>query len=149
MKVIFLQNVSGKAKAGDVKDVNPGYARNFLFKKNLAVEATAENLAQLDEQRELQRQREAEELATAKALAEAVKKLEILKFTRPCGDKGKLFGAVTSADIADELGKQGINLDKKQIKLPQNIKSLGKHVAQLRLHPDVKLEMELQVFEES
>ncbi|ADU64836.1 50S ribosomal protein L9 [Desulfurispirillum indicum] len=148
MKVIFLQNVPGQGRAGDVKDVNPGFARNFLFKKSLAIEATDINLAELQERKRQEQEQAAYELAQAQALGKAVQEVGVLKFTRPCGDKGKLFGAVTSADVADELGKLGLVVDKKQIKLPQGIKALGKHSVQMRLHPEVKFDLEIQVFEE-
>ncbi|WP_027389416.1 50S ribosomal protein L9 [Chrysiogenes arsenatis] len=148
MKVIFLQNVKGVADKGMIKEVSDGYARNFLFSKKLAVEANSDNIAAHEEAKRLQAEHEARELADAQSIAAKMQGMGVLNFKRPCGDKGKLFGAVTTADIADEFGKVGIEVDKRKLKLPENIKTLGKHVVQVRLHPEVKFDMEVQVFEE-
>lgn len=148
MEVILLQNVKGVGSRDEVKKVSPGYARNFLFKKGLAIEATKANLQELHERQEREAEDAAMQLADAQQLAERIKATD-LHFTRPCGEKGKLFGAVTTADLSEEFARMGIPVDKRCFKIPQNIKSLGKHDVQVRLHPEVRFEVQIQVFEEN
>ena len=125
MKVIFLEDVKGKGKKGELKDVSDGYARNFLLPKKLAKEATADNLNTF----KLQEKAKAAQIAREKAEAqENAKKLENMqvKVIAKAGSNGRLFGAVTNKEISDALAKQhGMNIEKNKIVLSEPIKSYG------------------------
>ncbi|GGI95171.1 50S ribosomal protein L9 [Alicyclobacillus cellulosilyticus] len=140
MKVILLADVKGQGKAGEIKEVSEGYARNYLFPRKLAVEATPGQLQQLKAQQEAKARREAQELAHAKALAE---KLSQIKVSIPAhaGEGGRLFGAVTSKHISEALARMGIQVDKRKIHLEEPIKALGGYHVQVRLHPEVTADL--------
>ena len=125
MKVIFLEDVKGKGKKGELKDVSDGYARNFLLPKKLAKEATTDNLNTF----KLQEKAKAAQIAREKAEAqENAKKLESMqvKVVAKTGANGRLFGAVTNKEISDALAKQhGMNIEKNKIVLSEPIKSYG------------------------
>ena len=125
MKVIFLADVKGKGKKGELKDVSDGYARNFLLPKKLAKEATTDNLNTFN----LQEKAKAAQIAREKAEAqENAKKLESMqvKVTAKAGSNGRLFGAVTNKEISDALAKQhGMTIEKNKIVLSEPIKSYG------------------------
>jgi large subunit ribosomal protein L9 len=136
MKVILLQDVKGQGKKGDIKNVSEGYARNYLFPRNLAQEATEANLKQLQAEKEAQARKEAEELQAARALAEKMSDLKVTVHTQ-AGEGGRLFGAITTKHIGDALAKLGYDIDKRKIQLPDPIKSLGGHKVHVKLHPEV------------
>ncbi len=125
MKVIFLEDVKGKGKKGELKDVSDGYARNFLLPKKLAKEATADNLNTF----KLQEKARAAQIAREKAEAnENVKKLDslVVKVSAKAGTNGRLFGAVTNKEISEALAKQhGMNIEKNKIVLAEPIKTYG------------------------
>ncbi|MCD8915329.1 MULTISPECIES: 50S ribosomal protein L9 [Staphylococcus] len=125
MKVIFTQDVKGKGKKGEVKDVPVGYANNFLFKKNVAVEATPGNLKQLEQQNKRAEQEREQEIEDAKALAKRLEEIEV-EVTAKSGEGGKLFGSVSTKQIAQALQKQhDIKIDKRKMELPNGIHALG------------------------
>lgn len=125
MKVIFTKDVKGKGKKGEVKDVAIGYANNYLLKNNLAVEATPGNLKQLEAQKEKQKEKAKQELEEAKKLKETVENLTV-ELSAKSGDSGRLFGSITSKQIAEELKKtHQIKVDKRKIELDDPIRSLG------------------------
>ena len=148
MQVILLSDVKGLGKAGQVVKASDGYARNMLFPKKLAMEATEGNIKALERKRaELEAKR-----AMDKAVAEDVKKkveaAGTLVIKRKAGDGGKLFGAVTSQDIADEFKKLYlIELDKKKIELANPIKTLGETSATLKLFQGVSATLKILVEE--
>jgi large subunit ribosomal protein L9 len=144
VKVIFLQDVKGQGKKGEVKEVSEGYARNFLFPRKLAVEATAAQLQQLKAQQEAQKRREAQELAAAKALAERLKNERVVVKAHT-GEGGKLFGAITSKHVGDALAAKGYDIDRRKIQLHEPIKSLGAHPVQVKLHPEVAVQITVHV----
>lgn len=148
MKVILQQDVKGKGKKGEVVNVAEGYARNFLFPRNLAVEATASNLQQLKQQQDkIDKQRE-QELKEAKNL---IKKLEDLtvKVQAKCGEGGRLFGSVTAKEIADKLAKDHkLKVDKRKIELGEPIKSLGVYNLPVKIHPKAQGTLKVQVTEQ-
>ncbi|WP_067840437.1 50S ribosomal protein L9 [Amphibacillus sediminis] len=147
MKVIFQQDVKGKGKKGEVKNVSEGYARNYLLKNNLAVEATPGNLKALEAQKNKQQRQEQEIVEEAKQLKERLAKLEVTLKTK-AGDAGRLFGSITSKQIADELAKRhNIKIDKRKIELDQPIRSLGYTHVPVKLHPDVIGEIKVHVTE--
>jgi large subunit ribosomal protein L9 len=136
MKVIFLADVKGQGKKGEVKNVSEGYARNYLFPRKLAEEATEANLQKLRAEQEAQARRAAEELRVAQELAAKLSDLKVTVRTQ-AGEGGRLFGAVTTKHIAEALTKLGYNIDKRKIQLDDPIKSLGGHKVQVKLHPEV------------
>ncbi|WP_105980264.1 50S ribosomal protein L9 [Staphylococcus simulans] len=125
MKVIFTQDVKGKGKKGEVKDVPVGYAQNFLLKKNVAVEATPGNLKQLELKNKRAEEEREQEIEDAKALAKRLEDIEV-EVTAKSGEGGKLFGSVSTKQIAQALQKQhDIKIDKRKMDLPNGIHALG------------------------
>lgn len=147
MKVIFLKDVKGTAKKGEVKEVSDGYARNFLFPKGIAQEASAVNINELKHQekaKEINAQREEE---AARELGETIKDAKITIFTK-AGEGGRLFGAITSKDIADQLKKKsGLEVDKRKVLLGEPIKTLGSTEVEIKLHPKVSVKVMVEVKE--
>lgn len=136
MKVILLEDVKGQGKKGEVKNVSEGYARNFLFPRKFAIEATAANLQQLKDQQDAIARKEAQELAEAKHLSERLEQQKVTIYAH-AGEGGRLFGAITSKHIGDALQKLGYEVDRRKIQLPDPIKGLGGHRVLVKLHPDV------------
>lgn len=133
MKVLLLQDVKSVGRAGEVKDVSDGYFRNFLAPKSLATPATEGALKKLAAEKESQAKRDARLLAENRKLADRIRETQVVLRVR-VGDQHRLFGAVTSADIATELGKKlGIELDKRNIELEEPIKHLGTYEVAVRL----------------
>ena len=136
MKVILKKMVKNVGRAGDVVVVSDGYAKNCLFKQNLAIPANAENLNVNTLQKKAEERAKAEAKAEAIRLAEIFKNLTItLKAT--IGKNGTLFGSVTNKEIADGLAKAGYEVDKKKIVLDQPIKALGTYKVNCKLYPEV------------
>lgn len=137
MKVIFIQDVKGQGKKGEEKNIADGYARNFLLPRGLAVEATAANLNNLKGQKESEAYRKEQDI---KAANETKAKLEAItvKITAKAGEGGRLFGSVTTKDIADALKAQhGIDVDKRKIVLATDIKTVGEVTADAKLYPQI------------
>lgn len=145
MKVILLNDVKALGKKGDLKEVSAGYARNFLFPKKLAVEATPGNLKKLEEEQARRKEQEAKDEATARQLAAQLDGLT-LTFATKAGEGGKLFGSITGKDIADRIQQETkIELDKKQLNLPEPIKAMGEHEVTVSLYRGVKATVKIQV----
>ena len=148
MKVILLQDVPKVGKKDQVIEATEGYARNFLFPKKLAVEATPANMKELQRQEKIRADKAAELKAEAVALGEKLKEMTVTLQVK-CGAGGKLFGAVTSKEIAEQLEKNtGIKLDKRKIVLEENIKTLGMYRPTVKLHPDVHVELAVKIVEQ-
>lgn len=148
MKVIFLKDVKGKGNKGEVKDVSVGYAQNFLFKNNLAVEATPGNMSKLESQKKRKEQDAAEELAQAEQLKKELEQVTI-EMKAKSGEGGRLFGSITTKQIADELlKKEKIKVDRRKMDLPEAIRSLGYTNVPVRLHQDVIATLKVHVTEE-
>ncbi|MBY7665137.1 50S ribosomal protein L9 [Staphylococcus agnetis] len=138
MKVIFTQDVKGKGKKGEVKDVPVGYANNFLIKNNYAVEATPGNLKKLEQQNKRIEKDKQQELDDAKALKAKLESLEV-EVTAKSGESGKLFGSVSTKQIAEALNKQhGIKIDKRKMELSHGIQALGYTNVPVKLHKEVE-----------
>ncbi|MFS8500467.1 MAG: 50S ribosomal protein L9 [Caldicoprobacter sp.] len=145
MKVILLQDVKGQGKQGDVVNVSDGYARNYLFPKKLAIEATEQNLKALKEKKQAEIRRKEQELSEAQKLANALSGLTVVIKARS-GSEGKLFGSVTNKEIADELKKQhGMDIDRKKIVLPEPIKSTGNYAVTVKVYPEVTATLTVKV----
>ena len=147
MKVILLDDVAKVGRRGEVRDVSDGYARNFLIPKKLALTATAGNMKGLDH---IKRQQEAK-ADRIKTDAETVRdRIEALVYEerRQASEEGKLFGSVTSQDLADFLGKHGIKIERRRIHLDEPIKTLGEVTVPVRLHADVTAQLKVSVIRE-
>ncbi|MGG6433070.1 50S ribosomal protein L9 [Anoxybacillus sp. D401a] len=148
MKVIFLKDVKGKGKKGEVKNVADGYAQNFLFKQGLAIEATPANLKALEAQKNKQKKEAEEELARAKQLKEKIDTLTVELFAK-AGEGGRLFGSITSKQIAEALQQQhDIKIDKRKIELDDAIRALGYTNVPIKLHPEVTATLKVHVQEQ-
>jgi large subunit ribosomal protein L9 len=146
MKVILQADVKGQGKKGDIINVSEGYARNYLFPRKLAVEATDAALKQLQLQIEEEERRKAQELEEAKQLAAKLEKAEV-RIPTQVGEGGKLFGAITTKHIGDALAAAGYDVDKRKIQLPDPIKTLGYHKVSVKLHPNVTATVRVKVEE--
>jgi large subunit ribosomal protein L9 len=143
--VILVQNIVGLGGESDLVKVAAGYARNYLFPQGLAVPVTAANKRRIEALRQRRADREAHEFNTMTELSKSISKL-IAVIAVKTGDDGKMFGAITSGTIADQLKTQfEIALDKKKIHLEHPIKSLGEHEVELRLHHDVTATLKVRV----
>jgi large subunit ribosomal protein L9 len=147
MRVIFLQDVKGKGKKGEVKNVSEGYARNFLFPKNLASEATSSAMATLKGQQKSEEKKQQDQLEEAEALKNKLAEMTITIKTKT-GEGGRVFGSVTSKQIADGLKEQGIKIDKRKIELADPIKALGYTNVPVKLHSQVTGTVKVHVTEE-
>ncbi len=147
MKVILLQDVKNVGKKGQIINAKDGYARNFLFPKNLAIEATDVNLKNLDNAKKKKEEKEKEILEEAKVLEEELMQKTIVIKTKS-GENGKLFGSITTKEISDLLEKEhGISIDKKKYDLEEPIKSLGEYYVKIKLHPMVNAKLKVIVTE--
>ncbi|MDQ2991357.1 MAG: 50S ribosomal protein L9 [Candidatus Eremiobacteraeota bacterium] len=145
MKLVLLSDVKALGKAGDVVDVAEGYGNNFLLPRKLAVEANKGAMALLDAQKRAQQKREAQTLADAKALAERLETAKIAVSAK-AGGNGKLFGAVTNADVADAILRElEITLDRHKIEIMSSIKALGSYPVEIKLHKNVVAKATLSV----
>ncbi|MFC4024203.1 50S ribosomal protein L9 [Oceanobacillus longus] len=148
MKVIFLKDVKGKAKKGEVKNVPDGYARNYLLKNKLAEEATAGSLKALEAQKRKSSQMEQQEKEEAMNLKDTLAELTI-ELKAKSGESGRLFGSITSKQIADALNKQhGYKIDKRKIELDQPIRALGYTTVPVKLHLEVSGSVKVHVSEQ-
>ncbi|WCK54504.1 50S ribosomal protein L9 [Aneurinibacillus sp. Ricciae_BoGa-3] len=147
MKVIFQQDVKGQGKKGEVKEVSEGYARNFLLKKGLAKVATEGNVKMQAAHEKSEEKRKEQEFEDAKRLAEVVEQTTIT-IKAKAGEGGRLFGAVSSKQIADELKKTNLKIDKRKLTLDEPIRTLGYTNVPVKLHHDVTATLKVHVVEE-
>lgn len=142
MKVILLQDVKKLGKKGDLIEVSDGYARNFIFPRKLAEEATANNVHILNTKKENERKKKLEELQAAQKLAAELKGKEI-KLNVKAGENGRLFGAITSKDVAEVINKEfKLSIDKKKIVM-DTIKVAGGYEFEVKLYPEVSTKMKV------
>src|SRR5688572_20984484 len=144
MKVILTEEIRGLGTRGDVVNVKDGYARNFLLPKNLAREATAGNLKQIEHERRKWGLLAQQEKEAAQKSANAVKGMKI-QIEKRVGEHGHLFGSVTANEIADALEAKGVTVDKRRIELGSPIKNIGVHDVEVRLHKDVSAQIQVEV----
>lgn len=145
MIVILNRDIKGTGKAGEVVKVSDGYARNMLLPKGWASEATDGNIRSLEKQKALQEQKKAEDKAEAEALAAKLSEAKVVIRTKS-GEGGRLFGSITSKDIAEETKKQtGLVVDKKKIQLSSPIKTMGTFEIEVKLYPGVTGKLAVQV----
>lgn len=145
MIVILNKDVKGTGKAGEVVKVSDGFARNMLLPKGLATEATQGNIRHLEKQKAIAAEKKAEEKAQAVAQAEKIKEISVVIKTK-AGDGGKIFGSITSKDIADALKNQHkIDVDKKKIQLGTPIKNIGEMTVDIKLYTEVSASLKVIV----
>jgi large subunit ribosomal protein L9 len=145
MKVILIEDVPSLGKAGDLVQVAPGYGRNYLIPKKLALEASPVNLQLLERQKQLFLKKAGNEKQRAQDLAAQIAALTC-SLARPAGESEKLFGSVTSLDLQKFLAEKGLSLDRRKIQLPAPIKTLGDFVVPIKLHPEVMAQLKVEVF---
>ena len=144
LKVILQKDVPKLGLKGEIKEVSDGYARNFLLLQGYAVEATAGRIRELERQEARRSHRVEKDRVEAEALARNLEgKTVLIKTT--AGEEGRLFGSVTTADIAGALQQQGIKVDRKKIEVDGPIKTLGPHVVEIKLHPQVNVSFTVNV----
>jgi large subunit ribosomal protein L9 len=145
MEVILLEDVKSLGKKGQIVKINDGYARNFVLPKKLGLEATPKNLNDLKLEKARQAKLEAEELAAAKELAGRIEACKV-SLSITTGEGGKTFGAVSSKEIAAAMKEQnGIDIDKKKLKLDESIKSVGTYEVSVKLHKEVTAKLKVTV----
>lgn len=145
MEVIFIKDLKGQGKAGDKKNISDGYAKNFLIPKGYAVEANAANLNNLKGKKDSEAFKKQQELENAQKIKEQLETITVV-IKAKSGDNGKIFGSVTSKDIADILSKEhSLSIDKKKIVLPDGIKELGVFDIEVKLYPSVTGKIKLRV----
>jgi large subunit ribosomal protein L9 len=132
MQVILTQDVTNLGKAGELVSVRPGYGRNYLVPRGMAVSATAANVHRLEHDKRVIARKVAKERGVAESQAERIN-VVTLQFDRQVGDEEKMFGSVTSRDLVEQLKKAGVDIDHRQIVLDQPIKALGKYEVPVKL----------------
>ena len=149
LKVILRQDVPELGQSGDIVTVKPGYARNFLLPKGMAYEATGANIKQLEEEKRRGEARSKQQYLEARRRASQLENVS-LTFHANAGEEGKLFGSITSADIAERLKEQNLDfeIDKRDIELDEPLKSLGVYNVAVRLHSEVKPEIKIWVIKQ-
>ena len=144
MKVILTKDIPNLGKPGALVTVKPGYGRNYLLPRNLAVPATAKNIRQLEHEKAGILARSAKEKTSMDAMAKKLSAIEV-KFKRKTGAENKLFGSVTSKDIHEQLAAQGYQVERKQVHLPEPLKELGTHEVEVKLHADVSARIKVTI----
>ena len=144
MEVILREHVDNLGRRGDVVKVAPGYARNFLLPRKLALPVNEGNKRVIERERKLAETRELEERQQAEAVANRLSQIE-LTLSRRVGDTEQLYGSVTTADIAEALLEKGLEIDRKRIHLDEPLKSLGAFTIPVKLHRDVTAQLKVRV----
>ena len=144
MEVILREHVDNLGRRGDVVKVTPGYARNYLLPRKLALAVTENNKRQIEREKKLAETRDAEERAAADAIAARIAALD-LAIARRVGENDTLYGSVTSADVAQALQAKGFDIDKRKITLPEPLKALGETTVPVKIHRDVTAQVKVRV----
>jgi large subunit ribosomal protein L9 len=147
MQVILREHLDKLGRVGEVVNVKPGYARNYLIPQGLAYEANAGNLRRIEKEKATADAQAQELLEAAQKRATEIEGVS-LTFNVRAGEEGRLFGSITSGDIADRMEEQGITVDRRSILLDEPIKALGVFSVGIRLHPEVKPEIKVWVIKE-
>jgi large subunit ribosomal protein L9 len=147
IEVILREDIKTLGKAGEMVRVKPGYARNYLLPHGLAYEATEGNKKRIAAETKARGVRQQSERAGAEREAAVLAGVQV-RLVGKAGEEGKLFGSITAQDIAEELGRQGHQVDRRRIELEHPIKTLGEHTVSVHLHPDVHAEVRVSVVAE-
>lgn len=148
MKVVLMADVKGLGKKGEVVNCSEGYARNFLLPRQLAKEATEQALKVVNMEQDVKKKRQQREEQAAMALLKTLEGKEI-RITAKTGEGGRLFGSITSKDIANALSRERINIDKRKIELKDAIRALGSYQVQIRVYLDTVATITVQVVDEA
>jgi large subunit ribosomal protein L9 len=146
-EIILQQDIENLGEAGEVVDVKPGYARNYLLPRGLAIPATEGNVKRIEQERRRLDRARTRERDQAEELSQQLADRS-LSFSVRAGEEGRLFGSVTSTDIADRLAEEGIEVDRRLIRLEEPIKELGVYRVAVELHADVRPELKVWVVAE-
>lgn len=144
MKLILKENIETLGQIGDIVKVAPGYARNYLLPKGLAIEATVKNAKALDHAKRQMAYKKNKAIESAKNLADKLGAVNVT-LSHKAGDEGKLFGSVTTMEIADFLKAQGFDIDRKKIVLAEAIKQVGEYTLAVKIHPEVAASVKVTV----
>lgn len=144
IEVILRQDIQTLGRAGEMVRVKPGYARNYLLPRGLAYEATEGNKKRIAAETKARASRDQAERGEAERFAATLSQVT-LSLTGKAGEEGKLFGSITSQDIADAIARAGHTVDKRKIELAHPIKTVGQHTVTVRLHPEVHAELRVSV----
>jgi len=145
MKVILLQDVKGVGKAEQIIEASDGYAFNFLFPKNLAMEATKQNIAKLESKRKNEEAKRVKEVEAARALKERLEALPPVKILVKTGGAGKMYGSITNKEIAEALVLAGVEMDKRKIVVNEPIKTLGEKTVSVKLFTDITAKLKIEL----
>ena len=147
MEVILRQDIEKVGLRGEVVDVAPGFARNYLLPRKLALPATDGNKRHVERERKIMEVKEADEKSQAQAAASRIEAIDVL-ITRRVGETDQLYGSVTSGDIAEFLKGKGFEIDRRKLILPEPIKTVGTHSVPLKLHRDLTVTIKVRVAKE-
>ena len=147
MKIILKEDIKKLGKMGQIVDVADGYARNYLVPKGFAVEASTKNVRSLEHEKKIIQEKARKHKDSAQDLASRISAMT-LTIKAKAGEEEKLFGSVTTMDIAEALLTRGVEIEKKKIVLEEPIKRLGSYSVQIKLHPDVSVPLNIQVIQE-
>ena len=146
MKVIFIKNLKGKGKINDIKEVNDGYATNYLIKNGYAVKYTKTSLDRLNVDIENNKKEDEENKKNALNIKAKLEK-EKIKFIVKSGTNGKVFGTISSKQISEELEKKGYKIDKKKININNPLNTIGHHLVEVELYKNIKAELNIELNE--
>lgn len=147
MKIILRDDIKNLGQMGEIVNVSDGYARNYLIPKKLAVEADTKNLKEFEHHKKIIMNKAAKIKETLKETADKLSKVTVTIKSK-AGDEDKLFGSVTSMDIAEALKQEGFEIDKKKILIEEPIKRLGTYSVNVKIHPDISSQVKIQVISE-
>ena len=148
VEVLLRENMKDLGKCGDVVEVAPGFARNYLLPRKLALLATDGNRKHIERERAKYDAIEAEEQKVASAIADRIGAIDAIEIRRKVGETEALYGSVTTADITEALAAKGFEIDRRKLILPEAIKTIGTHPVPLKLHRDVTVPLKVQVVKE-
>jgi large subunit ribosomal protein L9 len=147
MKVILKDDVKNVGNMGDIVKVADGYARNYLVPRGLAVEASTKNIKSIEHEKRIIQEKAKKIKGSAQDLSDRISKVTLVMKAN-AGEEGKLFGSVTTMDIAEALKNEGFDVDKKKISLDEPIKRLGEHTVNVKIHPEITTNVTVQVVQE-
>ncbi len=147
MKVILREDVKNIGSMGQIIDVADGFGRNYLVPRGLAVEANTKNIKSLEHEKKVIQEKAKKIRNQAQDLAGKISNTTLV-IKAKAGEEGKLFGSVTTMDIAEQLKKEGFDIDKKKISMEEPIKRIGSHAVKIKIHPEIATEVKVQVIEE-
>ena len=147
MKVILREDVRNIGSMGQIIDVADGFGRNYLVPRGLAVEANTKNIKSLEHEKKVIQEKAKKIRNQAQDLAGKISNTTLV-IKAKAGEEGKLFGSVTTMDIAEQLKKEGFDIDKKKISMEEPIKRIGSHAVKIKIHPEIATEVKVQVIEE-